>query len=357
MPKIFMSYRRADSISATGRLHEHLVNTFGAQNVFKDVDDIPPGVDFREHLKQSIIQCEVVLVMIGHKWVNVTGNDGQRRLEKPDDWVRNEVALALANPGTTVIPVLVEGAPPPMAEQLPEDIRDLAYRNAYALRNDPDFIPDTRKLIDHISSTTGMSPASKPKPARKIPLTAILATIVVVFAVLFLIGTLTDNQDTPATPDENEAALVGGVREYDRYTNEDIGYTLEIPADWQLVADASEVDGWGEEFIAESPDYTLMMYAYWFPVEADDPEAALVAFIDTWIDAEYELLDDGSEYLTFDAVLPVEDLEENIIQRGVVVIDDEQAVILSIESVDPTLSHEDLETEFAHLYSSFDVGE
>ncbi|PSN13726.1 hypothetical protein C7271_22280, partial [filamentous cyanobacterium CCP5] len=64
MPKIFISYRRSDSADATGRIYDRLTAHFPAEDVFKDVDDIPFGVDFREYLNESLNQCRVVLAGI-----------------------------------------------------------------------------------------------------------------------------------------------------------------------------------------------------------------------------------------------------------------------------------------------------
>src|SRR5262249_47590648 len=108
MAKIFLSYRRADSAGVAGRIYDRLGARFGAANIFKDVDDIPAGVHFGAYIREALAQCAVVLVLIGPRWLDAPGQDGTRRLDDPQDWVRTEIELALALK-LTVLPVLVEG--------------------------------------------------------------------------------------------------------------------------------------------------------------------------------------------------------------------------------------------------------
>jgi|GEM_PF-421083 len=152
MPRIFISYRRADSISESGRIHDHLERAYGGRNVFKDVDDIPPGLDFRKVLDDEVAQCDVLLTIIGNKWASVADNDGNPRLQNPDDFVRIEVESGLKRGDEVlVIPVLVNNATMPPASQLPDSLQDLTYRNAVIVRNDPDFNRDMQRLIDYIN--------------------------------------------------------------------------------------------------------------------------------------------------------------------------------------------------------------
>ena len=118
MSGIFISYRRADSPDAAGRIYDRLVNESGRTQVFKDVDSIPLGEDFRSHLNDTIGQCAVVLVIIGPHWSELRDEAGQRRLENADDFVRIEIEAALSR-GIPVVPVLVGHAIMPTAAQLP----------------------------------------------------------------------------------------------------------------------------------------------------------------------------------------------------------------------------------------------
>lgn len=146
--KIFISYRREDSADVTGRIHDHLLQPVGRflqENIFQDVDSIPFGIDFREHIEATMQNCDVVLVVIGPKWLSVTDSSGNLRLSDPRDFVRIEVAVALQR-GIPVIPLLVMNAKMPTSEDLPEAIRDLAYRNGIEIRRDPDFKGDMARL-------------------------------------------------------------------------------------------------------------------------------------------------------------------------------------------------------------------
>jgi hypothetical protein len=151
MARIFISYRRADSMTITGRIHDRLVDAFGDENVFKDVDNLPIGVDFRSVINREIGSSDVLLVIIGPNWVNATDEYGQRRLDTPTDFVRIEVELALRRKTLLIVPLLVNGAMMPTEDQLPEPIRDLVFRHAAIVRDDPDFRRDIARLIEQIT--------------------------------------------------------------------------------------------------------------------------------------------------------------------------------------------------------------
>jgi hypothetical protein len=129
---IFLSYRRSDSAGESGRLSDDLVARFGAGHVFMDVDAIQPGRDFRKAIRENVGGCSVLLAILGPDWLDVKSPGGERRLDNENDYVRLEIATALGR-DIPVVPVLVRGARMPKAEQLPEDIRDLAYRNSVEL--------------------------------------------------------------------------------------------------------------------------------------------------------------------------------------------------------------------------------
>jgi hypothetical protein len=145
-PTIFVSYRRDDSADVTGRIYDRLVAHFGQDKVLRDVDSIPLGADFREHLENIVHQCAVELVIIGRQWIDVRNDVGKRRLEDPADFVRVEVESALSR-NIPVIPVLVQDASVPAVDQLPPSLSKLAYRNGTVVRRDPDFHSDMDRLI------------------------------------------------------------------------------------------------------------------------------------------------------------------------------------------------------------------
>jgi TIR domain/Protein kinase domain len=147
MPKVFISYRREDSLHQAGRLYDRLVARFGRRRVFKDVDSIPLGLDFRRVLSERVGECDVLLVLIGDHRLTASGPGGGRRIDDPGDFVRVEIEAALAR-GIPAIPLLVGIAPMPGPEALPPSLASLAYRNAMAIRPDPDFHRDADRLID-----------------------------------------------------------------------------------------------------------------------------------------------------------------------------------------------------------------
>ncbi|MFZ0707032.1 MAG: toll/interleukin-1 receptor domain-containing protein [Candidatus Korobacteraceae bacterium] len=150
MSAIFISYRREDSEDSARALYESLIREFGKERLFMDVEAIALGSDFRTAVEHSLDDCGVFLVVIGPTWLDVkaTGDpQGQRRLDNPSDYVRQEVATALKRgPGLPVIPVLVHGAGMPVAANLPDDLKDLAYRNALALSH-LDWDGNLQKLV------------------------------------------------------------------------------------------------------------------------------------------------------------------------------------------------------------------
>lgn len=132
MGAIFISYRRSDSAGESGRLSDDLIARFGTSHIFMDVDAIQPGVDFRKAIRENVGKCRVLLAVMGPDWLEARGKDGARRLDNENDYVRLEIATALGRE-VPVVPVLVRGARMPKADQLPEELRELAYRNSVEL--------------------------------------------------------------------------------------------------------------------------------------------------------------------------------------------------------------------------------
>jgi hypothetical protein len=116
--RIFISYRRAESSYPTGWLYERLANHFGREDIVRDIDSIEPGDDFAKVIDHAVASCDVMLVVIGTRWISITDDDGNRRLDDLDDFVRREIEAALQR-DIRVIPILVDGATMPRSEQLP----------------------------------------------------------------------------------------------------------------------------------------------------------------------------------------------------------------------------------------------
>jgi len=152
--KIFISYRRSDSADITGRIYDRLVNIFGRNIIFKDVDSIPLGLDFKEYLDKKVGECHVLLAVIGDRWLEAGGKTGIKRLDDPADFVRIELESALAR-NIPVIPLLVRGAQMPAEESLPPSLRKLVFRNGTPIRPDPDFHRDVDRLIRALQRYVG----------------------------------------------------------------------------------------------------------------------------------------------------------------------------------------------------------
>ncbi len=197
MARIFISYRREDCAPYAGRLADTLGVRFGSDTVFMDVGSIDLGVDFVQQIERAIGDCDVVLAMIGDEWLTVTDEQGRRRIDKPDDFVRIELAEALARDDVRVIPVLVEGAEMPSPAELPEPLVPLARRNGISL-TDTRWRSDTSVLIDAIGSAISAAPPPAPapgppaasKPAAPAPRTAVAAPASFVSKYLWIVPAL-----------------------------------------------------------------------------------------------------------------------------------------------------------------------
>ena len=129
--KIFISYRREDTAANALGIGQYLEHRFGRKNVFIDVD-MRAGTKFPDVLQQRLAECKVLLALIGPGWLSARDEQGCRRLDNSDDWVRLEIAHALKR-NITVIPVRVNGATLPAKEGLPNDIRGLLDHQAVSV--------------------------------------------------------------------------------------------------------------------------------------------------------------------------------------------------------------------------------
>src|SRR5215470_5668528 len=146
--RIFINYPREDSTGTAGRLRDRLAQSFGPENLFMDVDNIPPGIDFIKHLNNQVATCDVFIAVIGPHWLDARNEKGDRRLDDPDDFVAIEIAAALVR-DIRVIPILIDGARMPKASELPEPLKPLVRRHAVELRH-AQFGRDAEALIERI---------------------------------------------------------------------------------------------------------------------------------------------------------------------------------------------------------------
>jgi len=145
MPKITVSYRRDDSEAITGRIFDRLVAHYGRTSVFRDIDNIPPGADFRKHIGEALQETDVLMVVVGRRWVG-SAKQGSARIHDEADPVRIEVETALQR-GIAVIPVLVGDTKMPAASQLPSSLKEFAFRNAVRVDSGQDFDHHTDRLL------------------------------------------------------------------------------------------------------------------------------------------------------------------------------------------------------------------
>jgi len=166
--KIFISYRRSDSKVIAHRMFDRLAGTFGPDAAFIDIDSIPPGVDFRTHIRNEIAKARVVLVVIGERWLD----EIRARAEDPIDVLRIEVETALAE-GKDVVPVLIERTEMPRADHLPPALAELAYRNAARVSEAEDFHPHMERLATRLAEAFGFERrTAAPGLAKARPATA-----------------------------------------------------------------------------------------------------------------------------------------------------------------------------------------
>ncbi len=203
MSGIFLSYRRLDSASSTGRIYDHLERHFGFNRVFMDLDSIRPGLDFVRVLEDALENTDALIAIIGKQWLTVTDSAGHRRLDDPNDFTRLEIATALAR-GIAVFPVLVDGAPMPRTDELPEPLKPLTRRNALTVSNER-FAYDIGKLIEALDETlkAAGTPGRKKTSGAANPLLkygAVLGGIILLLGLLgivFLIAQATLKNQPP----------------------------------------------------------------------------------------------------------------------------------------------------------------
>jgi hypothetical protein len=162
--QIFMSYRRDDSSAWAGRLSDRLSNHFPSSQIFMDVDSIDLGEDFVKTIEETVGSCDVLITVIGKGWLTSCDQEGQRRLDNPEDFVRIEIATALKR-DIRVIPVLVEGASMPLSRDLPDDLKALVRRNALQLSHDR-FRTDAERLESAVERALEKTVAERLEKAR-----------------------------------------------------------------------------------------------------------------------------------------------------------------------------------------------
>ena len=159
--RVFINYRRRDTRHVAGRLRDQIVNRFGEDSVFVDVESILPGQDYVTAIDGAVSSCDYMLVLIGEDWLT-PDEGGRRRIDDPNDRLRLEIEAGLRHQ-TTVIPVLVDAARMPKSRELPGSLVPLSRHQAVRLRHDS-FPGDSRYLIDALDPEHAASPPTQPGP-------------------------------------------------------------------------------------------------------------------------------------------------------------------------------------------------
>ncbi|WP_234339463.1 toll/interleukin-1 receptor domain-containing protein [Streptomyces sp. NRRL F-3307] len=148
-------------------MRDRLAEHFGAEQVFLDQDSIPPGGRYPDELRKGLADADVLLAVIHEGWAAERDGDGVRRLSREDDWVRMEIETALRT-DKTVIPLVLAGARPPTADELPDALREFALKNAFFLSplDSEQWVPRQEALIvkleSHVARSWEPYPPSEP---------------------------------------------------------------------------------------------------------------------------------------------------------------------------------------------------
>src|SRR5262245_54434959 len=183
--KIFINYRREDSLDAAGRLHDRLAQTFGDKNIVMAIEDLPAGVDYAKYVGDQEPARRGRLAIIGPTWLDAKDASGSRRIDDPDDFVAIEITAALAR-NIRVIPVLVDGARIPTVGELPDPLKGLARRQAVDV-GQLQFGRDAEALVERVrEALSGESGSLRPWRGTAVAGAAAAA--------LFLVGWVGFNQ-------------------------------------------------------------------------------------------------------------------------------------------------------------------
>jgi hypothetical protein len=209
--KIFISYRVQDTAGETGRLVDALKQHFTDDQIFMDIENLEPGADFTVAISKSLDTCDVFLAIIGPHWIG-DRDPSNIRIQDPNDWVRMEVSTALQR-NIRVVPVLVDGAALPKAEQLPEDLQSLLRRQAIEVSNKR-WRYDTDQLIQFLVNTVGIQPLKSgmrsnmpttPPPKKNRTWMYVAGGFVLAIVVLGIIGSMMEQKENPVGPGSDSA--------------------------------------------------------------------------------------------------------------------------------------------------------
>jgi hypothetical protein len=219
-PRVFLNYRRGDSGYVAERLYELLAARYGRRNVFMDLQSLPLGRDFRQQLVDIMKRCNVLIALIGPRWASITDDQGRRRLDQEDDYVRIELETALDG-NIPIIPALIDDAALPTADQLPTSLKALPYLQGALLRPAPDFQRDFDVLLARFEETLQpytpgaiTLPAAKVGPGRSFRIGAFVVALLLPFGLIWLREAthgVRDLRDAAVSPDGRRVAAAYGA--------------------------------------------------------------------------------------------------------------------------------------------------
>lgn len=184
MARIFVSYRREDTAGYSGRLFDTLTKAFGSKNVFRDIEQIGPGQDFGSAIGRAIESSDILVALIGRQWLKITDDSGRRRIDDPRDFVQLEIAGALKRQ-MKVIPVLVEDAALPRAQDLPATLAQLVQLQAFNLR-DERWEQDAVRLVKAMGGGAASYRLARAWRIARIPVITFVAfMLITLIAVLY----------------------------------------------------------------------------------------------------------------------------------------------------------------------------
>ncbi len=165
MPRVFISFRKVDERWMRHRTYQALTSRFAASQFFKSGESVPPGSDFAQILMEQAKSCEVMLILIGSRWLDASDKTGRRLIDRDGDWVRREIATSISA-GNHVVPVLLGDATIlPEPAQLPPDIAQIGRLQFLRVQethlNDAldDFVASVARLLPDLRAAT--APASE----------------------------------------------------------------------------------------------------------------------------------------------------------------------------------------------------
>ena len=171
--QVFICYRRESSNWVAGRIYDRLIQKFGKDAIFKDIDSIPLGSNFKQYIDTVVQQCQVLLAIIDEKWTGDENGSNHRRIDEPHDFVRLEIKSAF-HYDVRIIPLFVNNTVISPAS-LPPSLKTLSELHGMRVNSDPYFHRDMDHLINHLEPILQFKKSDKR-----------LLRLLLIFAIIFI---------------------------------------------------------------------------------------------------------------------------------------------------------------------------